>query len=246
MAQRTDYPRLESRLGYRFKNRAHLIHALSPSAKLESRFQVLEFEGDGALRYVLPKLLAKRYPEVANSPGELSRMYHLLSCNESLAHMALRLQLLRYVKGGNSASFRAIKPLADVVESIIGAVDADGGIEAVEQVCKKIFRLDIELVRFDRPMDILTRLAAKEGLGRIEYRVIPTADSGQAGGHVCVLKIGQTVRSDNGSGFTSEWATRAAAAIALLVLFPGRFSTDLKNFRWTLRQSNLNGSGNSH
>lgn len=239
MRRRTDYSRLEGRLGYRFNNRSHLIHALTPSSKQGSRFQVLEFDGDGALRYVLPKLLVERYPDQASTPGELSRMYSTLSCNESLAHLALRLKVIDYVRGGDSSSIRALKPLADVVEAIVGAVDADGGIESVIKVCRKLFRLDLELVRFDRAADILTRLAAHSRLEKLNYRIIPKGDNGRALGHVCILQIGQDQRSEAGSGFTAEWAMKTAAAIALLTLYPERFSTSVTRLRWDFKSTRL-------
>jgi dsRNA-specific ribonuclease len=153
---REDLKTLERRIGYKFVKRASLERALTPHAANKGEtYQLLEYFGDGALRYVIPKLLKERYPHAQE--GELSRMYSVITCNTNLAFMSYRLRLPYYFRFTHRPSMNR-KLLADVVEAVIGAVDDCGGLLAVTEVCRKIFKLDIELCRFHEPQDTLLRI----------------------------------------------------------------------------------------
>lgn len=228
---RADYNRLEKRIGYRFKDRALLRQALTTRfADERVNYERLEYFGDGVLRHLLPFIIDARYPKLA--PGELSRRYSLLSRNTNLAFLATRLKLMPYIDFGRRHPVFEIKLLADVVEAIFGAIHQDGGIEAPMPVCRRLFRLDLELVRFDRPDEVLlTGLA--EQRQRPTYIVHPKLwGRSHIAGYVVELKVGNQLVVPNGEGVTQDMATNRAAAIALLKLFPSRYPSDIRHFSW--------------
>ena len=90
---REDLRTLERRLGFRFERRELLERALTPqSSNKADTYQVLEYCGDGALRYVIPRLLRERYPQAQQ--GELSRMYSSITCNTRSEEHTSELQSL--------------------------------------------------------------------------------------------------------------------------------------------------------
>lgn len=249
---REDLRTLERRLGFRFKRRELLERALTPQASSKvDTYQVLEYFGDGALRYVIPRLLRERYPQAQQ--GELSRMYSSITCNTNLAFMSYRLRLPFYFRFNSRPSINR-KLLADVVEAIIGAVDECGGITAVTDVCRRIFKVDIELARFHEPQDTLLRILRHQssvealkknsppnsplrgirGHPRVSYQAHVIHKKWGKLGHVSVLRLNGTIVVANGEGYDAESANNNAASAALLKLFPDRFPSDCESFFWRL------------
>ena len=249
---RGDLRTLERRLGYRFKRRDLLERALTPQASNKAdTYQVLEYFGDGALRYVIPRLLRQRYPQAQQ--GELSRMYSSITCNTNLAFMSYRLRLPFYFRFTNRPSINR-KLLADVVEAIMGAVDECGGLVAVTDVCRRIFKVDIELSRFHEPQDTLLRilrhassvealkknsavdspLRGIEGHPRVSYQAYVIHKKWGKLGHVSVLRLNGKIVVANGEGYDAESANNNAASAALLKLFPDRFPSECEQFFWRL------------
>jgi dsRNA-specific ribonuclease len=248
---RVDYKTLEKKLGFQFKNKELLLRALTPPPKdKDSDYQELEYFGDGALRYVMPHILKSRFPRARQ--GELSRMYSLITCNTNLAFMAYRLRLPYYIRFSSRPSINR-KILADVVEAILGAVDRASGIKEVEEVCRKIFSLDIELARFHEPQDTLIRLVEdtrnrellrkslpphsrlRDGCSlKLSYQVHVIRKKWGKLGHVSVLRLENNIIVANGEGYDAESANSHAASIALLKLFPSKFPSYLSDISWRL------------
>ena len=128
--------RIESQIGYTFRNRVLLITALThPSFAgdyhVES-YQRLEFLGDAVLELYVSEALYKMHPDL--SEGVLTRMRAELVCEETLSEAARKLGLdqdIRFSVGEERSGGRN-KPsiLCDVMEALIGGVYLDSGIEA--------------------------------------------------------------------------------------------------------------------
>jgi ribonuclease-3 len=131
------HDKLQTRLGYRFKDidllEQALTHssAVSPAKRIERSYQRLEFLGDRVLGLVVADMLFRRYPK--SNEGDLSRSLNTLVRKETCAVIARQLELGRELILGESearsggAEKDAI--LGDVTEAVIGAIYLDGGLE---------------------------------------------------------------------------------------------------------------------
>jgi len=120
---------LENVLDYRFKEPdllfKALLHPSHPSAKPHSQFQRLEFLGDRVLNLVLADLLVATFPD--EQEGSLTNRISCLASAESCLQVANTIKLDDYVRGVYDSSYSVIS--ADVIESILGAMYLDGGLE---------------------------------------------------------------------------------------------------------------------
>jgi ribonuclease-3 len=147
MNRRRAHDKLEARLGYRFADPDLLDRALthssavSPSRRIESSYQRLEFLGDRVLGLVIADMLYRRLPKA--NEGELSRALNALVRKETCAAIARDLELGAELNLGESeartggAKKEAI--LGDVAEAIIGAVYCDGGLGRAFEVVERLF-----------------------------------------------------------------------------------------------------------
>lgn len=131
---------LESIAGHTFSNRMLLREALTHRSSLneaegrtEKDNERLEFFGDAILEFVLSDLLFKRFP--LHREGELTRIRASLVDEESLAVMAQRIGLGRYLRLGRgeerSGGREKRSILADAYEAFLAAVYLDGGLDPV-------------------------------------------------------------------------------------------------------------------
>jgi len=132
---------LEERLGYAFKNRDHLIEAITHRSYLNENpdfghphNERLEFLGDAVLELVVTEQLFKKYP---NPEGELTNWRAALVNAKTLAGIANQLNFEEFLlmsrgeaKDTNSKARMYI--LANAIEAIIGAVYMDGGMKPSE------------------------------------------------------------------------------------------------------------------
>lgn len=109
--------------------------------------QILEFEGDAALRHVFAKYLCRRYPNV--DEGFLSSLKIRLEQRKALADFAKVIGLDEYIlmtKRSELNGLRTSAPvLEDTFEAFIGALDIDQGFDVV---CKFMFRLIEHIINF--------------------------------------------------------------------------------------------------
>lgn len=136
---------LESRLGYRFRDRALLAHALRHRSHAHSanagRFasnERLEFLGDSVLGMVAAEYLFERYPALGE--GDLTQLRAALVRRETLAQAALEINLGDWLRLSHAEERRGGRErpsiLADAFEAVLGAAFIDGGIVA----CSGILR----------------------------------------------------------------------------------------------------------
>lgn len=134
-------PRLETALGYQFKNRDLLIQALTHRSHGPRHNERLEFLGDSVLNFIVASLLFDRFP--GTDEGDLSRMRANLVRQATLADIANRLSLSEQLRLGEgelkSGGFRRPSILSDALEAIFGAIYMDGGFEAARQVIAALY-----------------------------------------------------------------------------------------------------------
>jgi ribonuclease-3 len=134
-----EFDELQRRLGYRFKDRGLLEHALTHKSRAAedasggvSDNESLEFLGDAVLGLVVADALFRRYPEYTE--GQKSKIKAALVSTQSLARQAERLQLGEHLilgRGEEKTGGRFKQALlADAYEALIAAVYLDGGFEA--------------------------------------------------------------------------------------------------------------------
>lgn len=97
--------KLEEKIGYRFKNRALLVTALTHSSYANERhstpcqsYERLEFLGDSILGYVTAEFLYSHEPSLPE--GRMTRLRAELVCEGSLHKAALSLGLGEYMRLG--------------------------------------------------------------------------------------------------------------------------------------------------
>lgn len=126
---------LETRIGYRFRDRACLRQALTHRSAGVPHNERLEFLGDAVLGLVVADLLGRRFPDAAE--GELSRLRARLVRQPSLARVARDLDLgaqLRLGAGEKaSGGHERESILADAVEALLGALYLDGGLDTARR-----------------------------------------------------------------------------------------------------------------
>lgn len=146
---------LEERLGYRFADRRLLVRALthksysyqeSPTPDPDDHYENLEFLGDAILGFVVADYLFRHCSGVQE--GDMTRMRSQLVSAGRLAQVSARLGLgkwLRLSRGEEKTGGRVKKALlADVFESIVGALYLDGGLEAARSFILRELRAELE------------------------------------------------------------------------------------------------------
>jgi ribonuclease III len=178
-----DLAALETSLGHKFADRdlAHLaLTHVSAAAARDGSYQRLEFLGDRVLGLVVSEMLYVSFP--AADEGELSRRLADLVRRESCAEVAHEWGLENHVRLGESERQSGAKDaiLADICESVIGAVFLDGGYAAAKEVVARAFAPRMRAPRrpLRDPKTALQEWAQARGLETPLYR-----ETGRTGPH---------------------------------------------------------------
>lgn len=144
---------IEKTLGIRFHNRSLLVQAFSHSSFIYEQGlpytagnERLEFLGDSVLGMVMAELIFRKYP--AYPEGKMSKVKSVVVSKKILARAATRLDLGRHIllgKGEDLTGGRQRKSLlANVMESLIGAIYLDQGLEAARVFIDRNLECEIE------------------------------------------------------------------------------------------------------
>src|SRR5262245_19048891 len=137
---------LLERIGYSFADEALLERALTHISALSGKsrsgsYQRLEFLGDRVLGLVVSDMLFRAFPKA--DEGELSKRLADLVRKETCADVARAMALGESIRLGHSESNaggrRRSAILADVCESLIGAVFLDGGYAAASALIERFW-----------------------------------------------------------------------------------------------------------
>jgi ribonuclease-3 len=219
---------LEARLGYRFRDRGLLEHALTHKSKAHEDpsggvvdNESLEFLGDAVLGLVVADALYRAFPTY--SEGQKSKIKASLVSTTSLAELAERLGLGDHMilgRGEEKTGGRR-KPalLADTCEALIAGMYLDGGLDATRGFIMRELGSRMEAARQPGFLgrDFKSRLQERlQSLGRSLplYRV--SSESGPE--HRKLFSVHVLVDEEvlaEGEGRTKKDAEQEAARVAL-------------------------------
>jgi ribonuclease-3 len=228
---RDEFEDLQTRLGYRFRDRGLLEHALTHKSRAAEDLsggvvdnESLEFLGDAVLGFIIADALYQRFPD--STEGQKSKIKASIVSTQSLARHAERLGLGEHLLLGRGEEktggrFKAAL-LADTYEALIAAIYLDGGIDEATAFLRRELHDVIEAA--DQPdfhgQDFKSALQERvQSLGRPlpDYRVVnEEGPDHRKIFHVDVVLAGETVAS--ATGRTKKEAEQDAARKALEVL----------------------------
>ena len=211
---------LETAVGHRFADQNLLLRALTHVSALasddgrENSYQRLEFLGDRVLGLIVSDMLFRHFPEAEE--GELSRRLAELVRKESCAEVALAWGTSAHVRLGegeaHTGGARKSAILADICESIIGAVFLDGGYGSARHVVEKAFAAQMLVPR--RPLqDAKTQLqewAQGRGLPTPFYKEVSRSGPAHAP-HFQMSVVVEGHASAQADGASKRVAEQAAA-----------------------------------
>ncbi len=224
---RDEFEGLQRRIGYRFKDRGLLEHALTHRSRAAEDAsggvvdnESLEFLGDAVLGFVVADALFRQYPD--SNEGQKSKIKAAVVSTQSLARHAERMRLGDHLilgRGEEKTGGRNKQALlADAYEALIAAVYLDGGLEAAAVFLRRELGEAIDAASEPSfAQDFKSALQERlQALGRPlpEYRV-----SGEAGpDHRKTFSVEVVVGTDvlgTATGKAKKEAEQEAARLAL-------------------------------
>src|SRR5688572_247749 len=141
-----EFEALEARIGYRFKDRGLLEHALTHKSRAAEDAsggvadnESLEFLGDAVLGLVVADALFHQYPK--STEGDKSKMKAAVVSTQSLARHADQMGLGSHLilgRGEEKTGGRTKQALlADAYEALIAAIFLDGGLDAAGEFLRR-------------------------------------------------------------------------------------------------------------
>ncbi len=149
-----DFKKLEECLGYRFRDKALILEALThKSYKGHKNNERLEFLGDAVLDLVVGEYLFHKFPGI--NEGKLSKMRASLVNEEGFKKLSLKLNLGKYLllspaeehnKGREKPSL-----LSNAFEALMGAIYLETGLDKVKEITHKLLeevypKIDMESI----------------------------------------------------------------------------------------------------
>jgi ribonuclease-3 len=220
--QQTALQTLQSRLGYRFRNVALLLSAITHPSFVNEHpdegpdNQRLEFLGDAALGFAVAVWTFQRYPSFQE--GQMTRLRAALVREETLAGFAIQLgigEFLRLGKGEEEGGGRE-RPanLADSFEALLGALCLDGGLGPVQELVHDLIEPAAEAILVaEADLDVKSRLQewAQAELGITpRYRIVGQRGPDHAKTFTAEVLLGSEI-AGRGEGPSKQDAERAAA-----------------------------------
>jgi len=225
---RDEFDELERRIGYRFRDRGLLEHALTHKSRAAEDVsggvfdnESLEFLGDAVLGLVVADVLFRRYPDY--SEGQKSKIKAAVVSTHSLARHAERIRLGEHLllgRGEEKTGGRFKQALlADGYEALIAALYLDGGLPAAADFLERELGAALEADAHEEAVGRDHKSALQErlqALGRPlpDYRV--TAEAGPD--HRKLFTIDVVVSGEvlgTATGKAKKEAEQEAARLAL-------------------------------
>jgi len=219
---------LEKLLGYHFKNRDLLVKALKHrsyvyaeegSDRIESN-ERLEFLGDAVLELLVTDYLYRRFED--KGEGELTQMKSQLVSRKALARQADRLGVGGFVllSGDEREANGGQRPsiLCDTLESLIGAIYLDGGLEAARSCVRRAVLADFhQIVQPDANFNFKSKLLEySQSMGNGHPRYLVHAEHGPDHDKLFSVEVCITgQRMGWGQGRSKKEAQQMAAKDAL-------------------------------
>lgn len=208
---------LTSTLGHEPKDISLFERALTHSSLGKDSYERLEFLGDRVVGLVIARLLYERFDK--EPEGKLSRRYNVLVSRETCAEVGRAIGLPPMINLGKQAredgAQQSDNVIGDVVESLIGALLIDGGLDKADAFIRRVWAPYVESQGGapKHPKSALQELAAAREWAAPDYEL-----ERKSGAHhaprftvrVAIAKVGEA--SAEGSS-KQEAETLAAAAL---------------------------------
>ena len=145
----TELEPLEHAIGYRFRDRGMLEHAMTHRSRVHEDAsggvfdnESMEFLGDSVLGFVIADMLFREFPQ--HNEGQKSKLKASIVSATSLGRLGEKLVLGEYLilgRGEEKTGGRRKRALiADCYEALIAAIYLDGGIEAARAFIERQFK----------------------------------------------------------------------------------------------------------
>ena len=218
---------LEQILGYRFKNKDHLIQALTHRSYLNRTHEApyhsnerLEFLGDAVLDLIVTDYLYHRFQ--TKDEGVLSGKKSVLVSRRVLGNIVEELGLGRFLlvdRGEEKTGGRTrLSNLANLFEAVLGAIYLDGGYSAAFRFVEKILfpRVDqvLKTATYFNYKSALLEYAQSQGWGAPKYRIVKESGPDHDKRFVVVAEVNKKL-SARGFGRSKKKAEQKAAQNAL-------------------------------
>lgn len=225
---------LEERIGYRFRDRGLLEHALTHRSRVHEDAsggvfdnESLEFLGDSVLGFVISDMLFRQFPQ--HNEGQKSKLRASIVSATALARLAERLGLGEFLILGRgeekTGGRRKHAIIADCYEALIAAIYLDGGIEPASGFIQRQFQALIADakrggVHEDFTEDYKSALQERlqrDGRGLPVYRLAAEVGPPHRRSFEVEIVVGDEVMA-KAEGKTKKEAAQAAAKEALTML----------------------------
>ncbi|MBQ6833384.1 MAG: ribonuclease III [Lachnospiraceae bacterium] len=218
---------LEKVIGYEFKNRNLLTHALTHSSYANEKHwdktrcnERLEFLGDAVLELVSSNFLFRNYPTMPE--GEMTKLRASLVCEPTLAFCAESISLGNYLLLGKGEDLTGGRKrpsvVSDAMEAVIGAIYLDGGLANAKEFIYRYILNDIEHKQlFYDSKTILQEIVQAEFKEGLVYELLNEEGPDHNKTFEVCVKLGDRVIG-NGSGRTKKAAEQLAAYHGICLL----------------------------
>lgn len=208
--------RLYKRIGYHFNDETLVEEALAHRSYSSTNYERLEYLGDSLLNFVIADEIHAKFPEL--DEGALSRLRASLVRGTTLASIARELELGEFLRMGTgelrSGGFKRDSTLADLLESIIGAIYRDSDFETARALVLTLFENRLQnTVPADElkdPKTQLQELLQGHGLDRPVYSVVKT----EGKSHQLEFTVACAIASHNVKVFSVASSRRRAEQAA--------------------------------
>jgi ribonuclease-3 len=209
---------VREKLGHEPRDLSLFERALTHSSAGPDSYERLEFLGDRVLGLVIARALYQRYP--AEPEGQLSKRYNALVARETCAQVGYELGIPALLRLGKQArddrANQSDNVVGDAVESSIGALLLDGGVDTAERFILSAWEsyLSGQGRAPQHPKSALQELAAARGWRTPVYELVS-----QTGAHhapTFTVKVAIRNAGEATADGTSKQEAETAAAAELL------------------------------
>jgi ribonuclease III len=209
---------LRDTVGYKPKDMALFERAFTHSSVGKESYERLEFLGDRVIGLVVARWLYERFP--GEPEGKLSRRYNDLVARQTCGEIGREMGLPALIRLGKQAREDGANwsdnVVGDVVESLVGALLLDSGIDKAEQFVRRQWEPYVESQGRapKHPKSALQELAAARNLKAPEYEV--ERKSGAHHAPRFTVRVSVTGLGEASAEGTSKQEAETAAAAELL------------------------------
>lgn len=219
------FEELEEKIEYTFEDKKLLRQALTHSSYANEMkinkyndYERLEFLGDAVLELVTSDFLFRKRKE--NSEGRLTKLRASIVCEPALAFCAREISLEQYIllgKGEEATGGRGRDSIvSDVMESVIGAIYLDGGLEEASAFIQRFVLSDLEHKQlFYDAKTKLQEIIQQENNGALRYKLVKEEGPQHDKTFDVEAYVGEKLVGA-GSGHSKKAAEQQAAYQALL------------------------------